>query len=376
MEAINKYYIDKAIDDFEAKYNAADNATQEKLINEIYNNFEMLPEEKKSELYDKLKIKGASQAAIKASMKTIGPSVILSSLIGLGGFASYTTLSSIIFGFSQIFGVTFSFGVYTGAASLLSFLTGPFMILLLIADGFFIYGQGKKQKADLVPLIVMQICICETSLNVHRNHQENYRRLVSLWKEKKKLFETKRDLENKLSSQMNGFIGNKNRLESEVSRESKELELLYEQFGVESNSFLRNTLMSSGKRGSMASYKDYNECIRKLESIQHNDRSNKGPFSKMVSKAKDTTQEYLLKKKMNDLENTLVAEAISSNYFVSETAVLRDILKRVTERKSMITNLKDKINYETKVINQGKGRLKDIQAELNEIKEEYLDISK
>lgn len=376
VEAINNYYIDKAIYDYNTKYNAEDDATQEKLMDNIFNNFEKLPAEQKKELYDKLGIKGTSEDAIKASMKTVGPSVMLTSLVGLGGFASYTALSSILFGFSQILGVTFSFGVYTGAASLLSFLTGPFMILLLIADGFFIYGQGKKQKADLIPLVVMQICICETSLSIQGNYQENYAKMVALWKEKKKVFEIKSDMEAKILNRINIATSDKNRLESEVSVESKDLELLNEQFNQQKSCFFRDSLMSSDKRRSLKSYKDYHECISKLELIHQNDRSSKGFFNRMASKVKDSTQEYLLKKKINNLENTLILEAIDSGSFNSETTKLRGFQNQIADKQIRITNIKRKIDDETKTINQEKDRLKDIQGELKKIREEYLDISK
>ncbi len=49
----------------------------------------------------------------------------VNSIFQSGGFASYTALSSLISGIGSVFGITFSFGVYTAMSTLASVLLGP-----------------------------------------------------------------------------------------------------------------------------------------------------------------------------------------------------------------------------------------------------------
>ncbi|MGN5224872.1 hypothetical protein [Aeromonas veronii] len=51
--------------------------------------------------------------------------LLVNSIFQSGGFASYTVLSSLISGIGSVFGITFSFGVYTAMSTLASVLLGP-----------------------------------------------------------------------------------------------------------------------------------------------------------------------------------------------------------------------------------------------------------
>lgn len=375
LETINAYYMNKIIDDFEEKFNDSNEDVKKELIDQIYNNFEKLPENQKNQLYDKLNIKNTSEDAVKASMKTIGPSVMLSTLVGLGGFASYTTLSSIIFGVSHLLGVTFSFGVYTGAASLLSFLTGPFMIVLLIANGFFVYKQGKKQKADLIPMIVMQICVSEESFSTNNDYEIKYENLVSAWKEKKKHFEAKNTIKLELLDLINRLTENKRNLDNEYLEENRVLESLRLTLQQGKDSF-KYKLLASAKISSLHSYKEFEEYSNKLSMLTNKSSLNKssGFFDKIFSKVKDQTQEFMIKRKISQLENTLLLEALDSELFYSDTINLKRIEKDIQEKCNKISNLNIKIEEERAKIDRERGKLKNIENDLKNIKEEFYDI--
>ncbi|NLF44678.1 MAG: hypothetical protein GX581_01270 [Syntrophomonadaceae bacterium] len=375
LEAINKYYIKKVINDFDERYNATDNANQTRLIDEIYNNFETLPEDEKKELYDKLGIKGTSEDAVKNSMKAIGPSVLLTALVSVGGFASYTTLSSIIFAVSQLLGVTFSFGVYTGAASFLSFLTGPFMILLLLGSGYFMFRQGRKQKEELVPLVVMQICISETSLNITDDYRSNYANMVSLWEGKKQVFESKKILEGQISNQLTMLMNNAGLLEDKISTGNNDLKILNQQFDSEQKQFFQYILLPTDKKRILNSYQNYQAQVDSLRVIQQNYGSGTG-IKKYFSMAKDKIQEIPLTKKIAELENTLVLEAMNNSTFNSETIVLRNLQTSISEKKNIVSDLSRALKAENNMIEHEKKRLKSIKGELKIIQSEYLDIAR
>lgn len=373
LETINSYYMNKIIDDFEGKFNESNEEIQKELLDQIYNNFEKLPENQKKQLYDKLNIKNTSEDAVKLSMKAIGPSVMLSTLVGLGGFASYTTLSSIIFGVSHLLGVTFSFGVYTGAASLLSFLTGPFMIFVLIGSGFFAYGQGKKQKVDLVPMIIMQICVSEEFFNSDNNYEAKYGILVSAWREKQNHYRLKNTIKSELSDLVNQLTEVKRDLENEYSKENKLLESL--RLNLEQGKeMFKIKLLISDKISSLHSYNEFSECNNKLYMLTNKSNSSTGIFNKIISKVKDQTQEYMLKVKINQLEKALLLEALDSELFYSDTMHLKHIEKDIEEKCTEISKLNGRIKEERIKIDHEVGKIKNIEFELKNIKEEFFDI--
>lgn len=373
LETINSYYMNKIVGDFEEKFNDSNEDIKKELIDQIYNNFEKLPENQKKELYDKLNIKNTSEDAVKVSMKAIGPSVMLSTLVGLGGFASYTTLSSIIFGVSHLLGVTFSFGVYTGAASLLSFLTGPFMIFVLIGSGFFAYGQGKKQKVDLVPMIIMQICVSEAFFNSDNNYESKYGILVSTWREKQKDYQLKNTIKSELSDLVNQLTEVKRNLESEYSKENKLLESL--RLNLEQGkAMFKIKLLISDKISSLHSYKEFSEYNNKLYMLTNKSNNSSGLFNKIISKVKDQTQEYMIKIKINQLEKTILLEALGSELFYSDTMHLKHMEKDIGEKCTDISNLNRRIEEERIKIEHEVGKLKNIECELKNIKGDFFDI--
>lgn len=346
LETINAYYMNKIVYDFEKKFNDANENIQKELIDNIYNNFVKLPEDQKKQLYDKLNIKNASADAVKASMKTMGPTFMLS-----------------------------SFGVYTDAASLLSFLTGPFMIVLLLADSFFAYGQGKKQKADLVPMIIMQICVSEISLKNDNNYEEKYSNLVSAWKEERNNFEINNNMEIKISQEINELNENKSNLEKECSKETQILESLSLKFQQEKDSF-KYILLTSPKRNSLKNYGEYDEYTSKLKTLTCKSSTNRGLgfFSKIVSKVKDGTKEFIIKKKINELESMLVLEGTQSEIFNSDTINIKQIEKQLVEKNITIIHLKSEIEEERKKINILKGKLTNVEIKMRSIKGEFFDI--
>ena len=104
--------------------------------------------------------------------------------------------------------------------------------------------------------------------------------------------------------------------------------------------------------------------------------SNKGLgfFSKIVSKVKDRTKEFMIKKKINELESILILEGTQSELFNSDTINLKQIEKDLVEENITIINLKGKIEEERKRIIISNGKLTNAENIMKNIKGEFFDI--
>lgn len=75
-----------------------------------------------------------------------------------GGFASYTTLTSIVGGLSHVVGITLPFGFYTGMVSFVSWAINPYVILL--GSVLTYLGKSRKRLSTgklLVTAVLMQM---------------------------------------------------------------------------------------------------------------------------------------------------------------------------------------------------------------------------
>jgi uncharacterized protein YaaW (UPF0174 family) len=112
--------------------------------------WDKLTEEQRRELLDKIdpddKIKD------KAAIAALGGAAALATLsatVAFSGFAFYTTMSVAISTIAGFFGITLPFAAYTGASSLVAFLTGPVgwaVMGLLAVGGVALAGRANQQK--------------------------------------------------------------------------------------------------------------------------------------------------------------------------------------------------------------------------------------
>jgi|LSQX01.1.fsa_nt_gb hypothetical protein len=84
-------------------------------------------------------------------------SIALAQMIVSGfGFGAYLFLTTLIKSFSLLLGVTFSFGVYTAATSMLAFLlSGPFLLIASLMGFGLVYRKtGNALNDELAKLLV------------------------------------------------------------------------------------------------------------------------------------------------------------------------------------------------------------------------------
>ncbi len=112
--------------------------------------WDKLTVEQRSELLDKIdpdsEIKDKAAIAALSGAATIG---VLSASVAFTGFAFYTTMSVAISTIAGFFGVTLPFVAYSGASSLVAFLSGPLgwaIIGVAAVGGIALAGRANKKK--------------------------------------------------------------------------------------------------------------------------------------------------------------------------------------------------------------------------------------
>jgi uncharacterized protein YaaW (UPF0174 family) len=120
---------------------------QEKLFQRLW---DKLTVKQRMELLDKIDPKGAlkDKAAI-AAMSGAGAIAALSATVYFTGFAFYVTMSITISTVAGFFGLTLPFAAYTGASSLVAFLSGPIgwaIMGLAALAGVSLAGRANVKK--------------------------------------------------------------------------------------------------------------------------------------------------------------------------------------------------------------------------------------
>jgi uncharacterized protein YaaW (UPF0174 family) len=141
-------------------------AIQEKLFVDIW---DKMSKDQRRELLEKIDTNGylKDHAAI-ASLSGAGALAALSLTVHLAGFAFYTTMSTVICAAAGFFGVTLPFAAYTGASTLVAFLTGPVGWLLLAvagAAGVALAGRANPRKtaAAICQIHAIKVAALESS---------------------------------------------------------------------------------------------------------------------------------------------------------------------------------------------------------------------
>lgn len=122
-------------------------AIQEQLFVELWDKLNV---DQRKELLKVVDADGyiANHGAV-AALGGAGALAALSLTVHLTGFAFYTTMSTVICTVAGFFGVTLPFAVYTGASSIVAFLSGPVgwaLLAVAAAAGVALAGRANPQK--------------------------------------------------------------------------------------------------------------------------------------------------------------------------------------------------------------------------------------
>lgn len=376
IEAIVIYYLEKILNDLQNKYNSGNIEIQEELIDNIYNNFRRLNEETIKDIYSQLHVKNISESKIKEAIR-LDPFVFLITILSSGGFSAFSTVSNVIFDISHLLGITFSFGVYAGTSSLLSFFSGPFMVILFIVNGGFLLTQHKKQQLELVPLFIMQTIITNVAIEQTKINFNNYDTMIELWKKEKGNFDAITLQKRMQEGILNSLTKERNELEATSEHISKAVYTLWEEHEKYTYKF-KNTVLSSDKKVYLNSYSKYSSTINKVEMAKKEidyAKNNIGTLKSIFSLDmwKEQSSKILSEINLTNIEKELIKEAKQSEYFIEESELFFELEKKIDTLNSIQNRNREKIKDKSNLMSVCRNKITLIEENLLEIKSEYPD---
>jgi hypothetical protein len=117
-----------------------------------------MPADEQEKLQELLKVEKLTGAAVRATLLKASTPVMIMGYVELAGFSAYILLSRLIFLiFTAFLQITVPFAVYTGASSVLAFLTGPVGWGIALAVGWWQLAKGSKTVDR--EMLAQAICI-------------------------------------------------------------------------------------------------------------------------------------------------------------------------------------------------------------------------
>ncbi len=130
---LRKYFLEIMIDQFKEM----DNEKQKKILEEMVKKLNSLSPEELNEFKNKMNISDITDESVKKILLGGGIYSMFAGAVGIIGFPAYIFLTSFIGGISSIIGITLPFGVYTGATSIMAFLSSWFLPIVIAGGWFF-----------------------------------------------------------------------------------------------------------------------------------------------------------------------------------------------------------------------------------------------
>ncbi|MBP2315563.1 hypothetical protein [Azospirillum soli] len=158
---MTRHMLHKAARVVEEEFQKANEAEQRAMAERIAAVAEAMEEGDRAALRQTLGVDDLSADAVRKVMLTSGMSAGLATLVSVGGFASYTMLTSAIAAVAGAVGVTLPFGFYMTATSALAMITSPMVIgpLGLVVVGAATVWGNKKIHQAMLPMIVTQTVV-------------------------------------------------------------------------------------------------------------------------------------------------------------------------------------------------------------------------
>ena len=139
---LRKYFLETMIEQFKD----LDNTKQKKVLEDMVNKLNNLSPNELKEFKDKMNIDEVTNESVKKILLGGGVYSMFVGTVGIVGFPAYLFLTSFIGGISSIIGVTLPFGVYTGATSVMAFLSSWFLPIILAGGWLFSNRYTKKLR--------------------------------------------------------------------------------------------------------------------------------------------------------------------------------------------------------------------------------------
>ena len=170
---LRKYFLETMVEQFKD----LDNSKQKKVLEDMVNKLNNLSPDELKEFKDKMNIDEVTNDSVKKILLGGGIYSMFAGAIGVVGFPAYLFLTSFIGGISSIIGITLPFGVYTGATSVMAFLSSWFLPIILAGGWFFSDKYTKKLRKVFAVASMVSISFQaykDLDLNTANNFVEKY----------------------------------------------------------------------------------------------------------------------------------------------------------------------------------------------------------
>ena len=170
---LRKYFLETMVEQFKD----LDNSKQKKVLEDMVNKLNNLSPDELKKFKDKMNIDEVTNDSVKKILLGGGIYSMFAGAVGVVGFPAYLFLTSFIGGISSIIGITLPFGVYTGATSVMAFLSSWFLPIILAGGWFFSNKYTKKLRKVFAVASMVSISFQaykDLDLNTAKNFVEEY----------------------------------------------------------------------------------------------------------------------------------------------------------------------------------------------------------
>ena len=170
---LRKYFLETMVEQFKD----LDNSKQKKVLEDMVNKLNNLSPDELKKFKDKMNIDEVTNDSVKKILLGGGIYSMFAGAVGVVGFPAYLFLTSFIGSISSIIGITLPFGVYTGATSVMAFLSSWFLPIILAGGWFFSNKYTKKLRKVFAVASMVSISFQaykDLDLNTANNFVEKY----------------------------------------------------------------------------------------------------------------------------------------------------------------------------------------------------------
>ncbi|MGL5869495.1 hypothetical protein [Clostridium chrysemydis] len=375
LEDIIFYYLNKISENINKKFKKLDAVQSEAIINRVYNGIDALPENQKEDLFKELQLVEPTEATVKSTTRTLGPSNILKSLIKRESYSSYTAYSSMTYGVLKLLNENMPFNSYPGADKFLSFLTMPYLIQSLINEGSFLIESKRKRKFQIISILILSVTLDEIINSDKEQVEKGYEDLKEAWRLLYNDYLSLEDEWNEVSDNLEAIKSIEDELKAKLDIHREKIE---EMRNVLKNqkAELKEVILNSDRVRLLDGYFDYDKDKDKLKRfiMAKNYNRKNGILKQLVFKAKNELRIRIVKEDIKKHEDRLVELAIENTHFRFETELLRITISDIEEEKILRDKTKEEIKQYQSDYKEAIYEKKEIECRIEKIKREYFDI--